>query len=182
MNPSIDDKIIDLCCSPGAKLLEISDRLGPNGLVVGNDISKQRLQICLKFLKKHQIKNIQLLNEDATTLVYKDTLFDKVLCDVECSHDGSLKHILKFIEKCGEQKVKKAKITEDEKRSLILKDKSISNTERKRRLVQHDSNREKSKEDTSLYFSNYKNSNFQDFLKNRNGLVYRILPNKSTRY
>jgi len=58
MNPSIDDKIIDLCCSPGAKLLEISDRLGPNGLVVGNDISKQRLQICLKFLKKHQIKNI----------------------------------------------------------------------------------------------------------------------------
>ena len=135
MNLGPEDKVIDLCCSPGAKLLEIADRVGPKGLVVGNDLSKERLQICNNFLEKHQICNTVLLNEDATTLTYSDTLFDKVLCDVECSHDGSLKHILKFIEKCGEKKSKKIKISEDEKRALIIKDKSISNKERKRRLV-----------------------------------------------
>ena len=104
---------------------------------MGNDLSKERLQICKKFLEKHKILKTKLTNKDATTLTYDNnqTLFDKVLCDVECSHDGSLKHILKFIEKCDSKKSEKIKISDKEKRAQIVKDGSISNKERKRRLA-----------------------------------------------
>ena len=41
---------------------------------------------------------IQLINSDGTTFSDQDP-FDKVLVDAECTHDGSIKHILKFIER-----------------------------------------------------------------------------------
>lgn len=59
------DVVLDLCCSPGAKLLYICDLykgLSPSGYsskVFGNDISEQRSKICKSLLRKYGHEDIE---------------------------------------------------------------------------------------------------------------------------
>ena len=59
---------------------------------------------------------------------------DKVLVDVECSHDGSLKHMLKYFTENSEKTKKSVKV-----------EKPISNREKKRRAKQLKNSNKKSK-------------------------------------
>ena len=117
--------------------------------MIGNDISLPRLKITKNLLKKYNQKGkIFLLNQDArqlpltyntaqfkkTELEYiytydnsnpsKDTKITKVLVDVECSHDGSLKHMLKYF---TSKQLKKKLINSNQPEFII------SNKEKKRR-------------------------------------------------
>lgn len=49
--------------------------------------------------KNGQIENVIFLNKDGRNINPNDLPFkpNKILVDVECSHDGSFKHILKYI-------------------------------------------------------------------------------------
>lgn len=151
MNILPTDTVLDMCCSPGAKLLEIADTLlslsknqsllPPEPAAIhGNDITLQRLKICKKFLEKHRVsKFVDLHNEDACTFNPK-IRYDKILCDVECSHDGSLKHILKFLEKSknfknsNPQNIEEVVLSKEEKIEKIKKNNKISKKEKKRRV------------------------------------------------
>lgn len=195
MDPSPGETILDVCCSPGAKLLYIADEIlkksgfnfnGKNekkfenfkrkfeGDVIGNDINKKRLNISKNLCEKYGLdKVIKLVNLDATKLKKedifekKDKEIDKILCDVECSHDGSLKHILKFINEGakGREEVKEES-NFGEKKKKILEDDTISNKERKRRLKQLEENQV-----DIPYFSEFNSSNFIYFLTFfRNGM------------
>jgi len=53
LNPLKNEKILDLCCSPGAKLMYISDKMGNTGGIVGIDISQNRLNICKNLITKY---------------------------------------------------------------------------------------------------------------------------------
>lgn len=44
-------KVLDLCCCPGSKFQMISDHCNSDSLVVGVDISKQRLDVCMSLLR-----------------------------------------------------------------------------------------------------------------------------------
>ena len=43
------DRVLDLCCAPGAKLLCLAEAVGVNGAVDGVDVSEKRLSICLLY-------------------------------------------------------------------------------------------------------------------------------------
>ena len=59
--------------------------------------------------------------------------FDKILADVECTHDGSFKHILKYIEnQIRNEKPQNPKSNESDRKT----DKKISKKEKKRREKQ----------------------------------------------
>ena len=152
-----NENVLEMCCAPGAKLLfmkDIIDSQKSSGMLIGNDISLQRLKITKNMLKKYNLdKKMYLVNGDARDihldfnlknltkteddLIYtqnekpcksnKNIIFDKVLVDVECSHDGSFKHILKYLNTKSEKNKKKNK---------SIKPIVLSNREQKRRMLQ----------------------------------------------
>jgi 16S rRNA C967 or C1407 C5-methylase (RsmB/RsmF family) len=84
-----------MCCAPGAKLLYIADLLPDGAKVVGVDISKNRLNVTRSLVKKYKQTNVEIVEADGTSY-QSDELFDKVLVDAECTHEGSLKHLQKY--------------------------------------------------------------------------------------
>ena len=117
LQPRCKDNILDICCAPGAKLMYIADKMhaelkasegsledtpGEKGIghVIGNDVSKHRLATAGNLIGKYNLSScIRLMNKDARLVDAADVPcgLDKILVDVECTHDGSLKHIMKFI-------------------------------------------------------------------------------------
>ena len=47
------DRVLDLCCAPGAKLLCLAEAVGVNGAVDGVDVSEKRLSVARKLLDGH---------------------------------------------------------------------------------------------------------------------------------
>lgn len=102
LNPKPNEDILELCCAPGAKLCYSADKMEINqsnskGSLTGVDISKDRLNICRNLLKKYGYsEKVKVVQADGTS--YKSEIqYDKILLDAECTHDGSLKHILKYM-------------------------------------------------------------------------------------
>ncbi|CAD8122478.1 unnamed protein product [Paramecium sonneborni] len=110
-----DNNLLEICCAPGAKLTFIADLLriqtnkdGIQRKVFGIDISQNRLNITQSIVNKYQLeKQVELILEDGTK--YQSPIqFDKVLIDAECTHEGSIKHLKKYIDKpIPEKKSKK---------------------------------------------------------------------------
>lgn len=142
LNPQKTDNILDLCCSPGSKLCFTADLMKEKengvfekeGSLTGVDINEKRLQICRSILDKYGHKDVKLFNADG---IYFNqfpegiNLYDKVLVDAECTHDGSIKHFRKFFE---EKKYEKQK---ENKNQFV-----ISNKELKRRAKNKITNKE----------------------------------------
>nr|XP_010939686.1 tRNA (cytosine(34)-C(5))-methyltransferase isoform X1 [Elaeis guineensis] len=111
--------ILDMCAAPGSKtfqLLEIIHQstqpgLLPDGLVIANDVDVQRCNLLIHQTKRMCSANLIVTNHEAQhfpsctlTMDYMETFrggqeelranilqFDRVLCDVPCSGDGTLR-------------------------------------------------------------------------------------------
>jgi tRNA (cytosine34-C5)-methyltransferase len=92
-------RVIDMCAAPGSKTTQILERLvaqGPGGVVVANDVNQGRLDVL-----NHQTARLPdaksrliITNHDATAyplVISSDLKYDRVLCDVMCSGDGTLR-------------------------------------------------------------------------------------------
>ncbi|XP_042469694.1 uncharacterized protein LOC122052297 [Zingiber officinale] len=113
-----DHYVLDMCAAPGSKtfqLLEmihhsIEPGLLPNGLVIANDVDVQRCNLLIHQTKRMSTANLVVTNHEAQYFPtypcvkdYKETLkgekelmkgslqFDRILCDVPCSGDGTLR-------------------------------------------------------------------------------------------
>lgn len=110
--------ILDMCAAPGSKtfqlleLIHLSDEPGvlPEGLVVANDVDVQRCNLLIHQTKRMSTANLIVTNHEAQhfpscslkgsvekleegkeNLRQNALLFDRVLCDVPCSGDGTLR-------------------------------------------------------------------------------------------
>ncbi|GAB2283327.1 hypothetical protein Dimus_017844 [Dionaea muscipula] len=114
-----DHYILDMCAAPGSKtfqLLEIIHQYNgveslPNGLVVANDVDVQRSNLLIHQTKRMCTSNLIVTNHEAQNFPgcnmnkhrfhaadgslkvtnINQLLFDRVLCDVPCSGDGTLR-------------------------------------------------------------------------------------------
>ncbi|KAE9610312.1 putative tRNA (cytosine(34)-C(5))-methyltransferase [Lupinus albus] len=110
-----DHFVLDMCAAPGSKtfqLLEIihqSTKAGslPDGMVIANDLDVQRCNLLIHQTKRMCTANLIVTNHEAQNFpgcrlnrnhekVEPDQhigqlLFDRVLCDVPCSGDGTLR-------------------------------------------------------------------------------------------
>ncbi|CAH8344518.1 unnamed protein product [Eruca vesicaria subsp. sativa] len=113
-----DHFVLDMCAAPGSKtfqLLEIiheSAQPGslPNGMVVANDVDYKRSNLLIHQTKRTCTTNLIVTNNEgqhfpncnsksALSIIASDKyhgpidqlLFDRVLCDVPCSGDGTLR-------------------------------------------------------------------------------------------
>ncbi|XP_030568821.1 tRNA (cytosine(34)-C(5))-methyltransferase [Drosophila novamexicana] len=104
------DKVLDMCAAPGSKTAQLIEALHaapeqhkiPPGFVLANDVDNNRC-----YMLVHQAKRLNspcllvtnhdssffpnLLQTDAATGSKSILKFDKILCDVPCSGDGTLR-------------------------------------------------------------------------------------------
>jgi 16S rRNA C967 or C1407 C5-methylase (RsmB/RsmF family) len=94
LDPRPNDLVLDLCAAPGNKTLQIAQRLGPFGFVVANEWNTGRLSSLGSAIARIGANTIATVNADGCTLPLPNHTFDRVLVDVPCSGEGTLrKHL-----------------------------------------------------------------------------------------
>ncbi|RHY32998.1 hypothetical protein DYB32_001986 [Aphanomyces invadans] len=95
-------RILDMCASPGSKTTQILDLI-QDGMVVANDMNKKRAYMLVHRLSRNTLQSAVvtcgpgqlfpgLYTSDNDRGVLQPTnVFDRVLCDVPCSGDGTLR-------------------------------------------------------------------------------------------
>ncbi|XP_068431583.1 RNA cytosine C(5)-methyltransferase NSUN2 [Clinocottus analis] len=100
-------KILDMCAAPGSKTAQLIEMLHsdmdvpfPEGFVIANDVDNKRCYLLVHQAKRLNSPCIMVVNHDASCIPTlqidsggkKGVLFyDRILCDVPCSGDGTLR-------------------------------------------------------------------------------------------
>ncbi|MBO5620418.1 MAG: RsmB/NOP family class I SAM-dependent RNA methyltransferase, partial [Butyrivibrio sp.] len=89
LDPKPGDKVLDLCAAPGGKSTQIACRMDSKGILVTNEINRDRARILSLNIERLGIKNALVLNEDSGHLAdVFEGYFDKILVDAPCSGEG----------------------------------------------------------------------------------------------
>ena len=99
--PSKEDFILDMCASPGSKTLHLLEILyGGNGCVVANEANMNRIGMLINHTSCIQSNHIAITHCLAQDFPLQtlSSPYDKVLCDVPCSGDGTLVFLIKGID------------------------------------------------------------------------------------
>lgn len=93
-------KVLDMCAAPGSKTAQLIESLhsvdDPTGFVVANDSDFKRAHMLIHQIKRLNSPNLLVVNHDAqffpkTKLNGEFMKFDRILCDVPCSGDGTIR-------------------------------------------------------------------------------------------
>lgn len=94
LNPHGDEKILDMCASPGSKTSLIQSITNNLAQVVAIEKSRNRFFTLKENLKVNGVINVNVLNFDANRLVFikpdYNNYFDKVLVDVPCTTESKI--------------------------------------------------------------------------------------------
>ncbi|KAL6926949.1 hypothetical protein ACO0SA_004033 [Hanseniaspora valbyensis] len=97
------DRVLDMCAAPGSKTMQLLEFLHSSeeatGFVMANDADFKRSHMLTHQLKKINSPNLLIVNHDAQFFPklfldndFKNFMsFDKILCDVPCSGDGTMR-------------------------------------------------------------------------------------------
>lgn len=89
LDPKPGEKILDLCAAPGGKSTQIADALMGRGLLVANEINRDRARILSLNIERMGIRNAMVLSEDSGHLAEVfEGYFDRILVDAPCSGEG----------------------------------------------------------------------------------------------
>lgn len=105
LRPRSDHHVLDLCAAPGGKTLQLLDSMlcsggPPSGILVSNDIERLRQERTLRRCRSMFCSPLVVTVGDAASwgMAYCDPegegavmLFDRILCDVPCGGDGTLR-------------------------------------------------------------------------------------------
>ncbi len=91
MDPKPGETILDLCAAPGNKTCQIAVMMDSAGTVVANDRSRQRLGILRRSVTRLGLTNVAITVHDATSYPGRHQRFDRVLADVPCSGEGTIR-------------------------------------------------------------------------------------------
>lgn len=83
-----DEKVLDLCAAPGGKTVQLSLAL-PNGVLVANDLSKERANILLQNVERLGLDNVVVTSLDFSKISPQFLgYFDCIVLDAPCSGSG----------------------------------------------------------------------------------------------
>ena len=82
-------KVLDLCAAPGGKSTQLASYMGGEGILVSNEINRDRANILSSNIERCGIGNAVVLNEtpEKIALVFEE-FFDVVVVDAPCSGEG----------------------------------------------------------------------------------------------
>uniref|UniRef100_A0A8D0L653 tRNA (cytosine(34)-C(5))-methyltransferase n=1 Tax=Sphenodon punctatus TaxID=8508 RepID=A0A8D0L653_SPHPU len=107
LNVQPHHKILDMCAAPGSKTAQLIEMLHadmnvsfPDGFVIANDVDNKRCYLLVHQAKRLNSPCIMVVNHDASSIPSlqididgrKEVIFyDRILCDVPCSGDGTMR-------------------------------------------------------------------------------------------
>jgi 16S rRNA C967 or C1407 C5-methylase (RsmB/RsmF family)/NOL1/NOP2/fmu family ribosome biogenesis protein len=91
LDPRPGERILDLCAAPGNKTAQIATALGNGGTVIANDINVGRLAPLHAAISRLGLMNVTTTARTGTTYPAPDGFFDRVLADVPCSGEGTIR-------------------------------------------------------------------------------------------
>ena len=101
------EKVLDLCAAPGGKTTQIAEMMENTGLLVSNEINKERARILSENIERMGLKNTVCTNMDPAALSEKFTeYFDKICVDAPCSGEGMFRKNDEAITNWSEDNVK----------------------------------------------------------------------------
>ncbi|MBS1626395.1 MAG: RNA methyltransferase [Bacteroidetes bacterium] len=80
-------KVLDVCAAPGGKSTLLSTYFN-NGLVVSNEVIKQRANILTENITKWGLPNVVVTNNDPKQFKQLENYFDVIVVDAPCSGSG----------------------------------------------------------------------------------------------
>ena len=91
--PEPGDFVLDLCAAPGGKATRLGEMLEGAGLLVANEISKDRSRALLRNIELFGLENIVITNENPQHLAMRfPKFFDKIVVDAPCSGEGMFRN------------------------------------------------------------------------------------------
>lgn len=99
-------RVLDMCAAPGSKTSQLIEALHadtdiPTGFVVANDIDNNRCYMLVHQAKRLNSPCVLVTNHDSAVFpnmfitiadgLREELKFDRILCDVPCSGDGTMR-------------------------------------------------------------------------------------------
>jgi len=83
------ERVLDLCAAPGGKTVRIAAGMKGKGLLVANDINRDRVKALVKNIELCGVRNAVVTNEPPEKLARRfQGYFDRILADAPCSGEG----------------------------------------------------------------------------------------------
>ena len=86
-----NDRVLDVCASPGGKSIQILEKLNNTGLLVSNEIVFNRAKILEENLAKMGFENSIITCNTPYELGQSGLLFDKIIVDAPCGGEGMIR-------------------------------------------------------------------------------------------
>lgn len=89
--PKQNETVLDVCAAPGGKTFTMAQYMENTGQIVACDLYSKRVELIRKGANRLGIKNINVMQNDATIKNEALGQFDAILCDVLCSGLGVIR-------------------------------------------------------------------------------------------
>ncbi|MDE7070328.1 MAG: rRNA cytosine-C5-methylase [Alistipes sp.] len=104
--PLAGKRVLDLCAAPGGKTTLYASLVGADGLVVANEISRQRAAVLADNVRKWGLGNTAVTVGDAAQAGLMTGWFDAVAVDAPCSGEGMFRKMPEAREEWSEGNVR----------------------------------------------------------------------------
>jgi NOL1/NOP2/sun family putative RNA methylase len=111
LDPKPNEKILDLAAAPGSKTTQIAAMMNNQGLIVANDVSRNRINALISNIERMGVMNSVVTSVPGQRLGYlAPEYFDKVLLDAPCSLEGTIRNTPAVLVDWKESKIKRLSI------------------------------------------------------------------------
>ena len=89
LNPTENDRVLDLCAAPGSKTTQLAEMMKNKGTLIANEIAMERLKSLVFNIDKMNLVNVGVMHGKGELLSKQfENYFDKILVDAPCSALG----------------------------------------------------------------------------------------------
>lgn len=107
------DVVLDLCAAPGGKTIQTALKMENTGMIIANDLSKERANVLLSNIERLGISNTVVTSLDFSKQYNKFfNYFDKIILDAPCSGSGMFRKSEEMRKDWTYEKVKKCSETQ----------------------------------------------------------------------
>jgi 16S rRNA C967 or C1407 C5-methylase (RsmB/RsmF family)/NOL1/NOP2/fmu family ribosome biogenesis protein len=81
-------RVLDICGAPGGKATHLSTLIGEEGMLVANEVIRQRTYVLSENITKWGLSNVIITRNDPSDFSSLHGFFDMILIDAPCSGEG----------------------------------------------------------------------------------------------